>query len=142
MFSKVALARGFGGCRSNGATSPRTRPTAPPWLGQKRMASTAYSSIRSKAVTNFYMGGYSFHADVASGRKRMPCATTPAPTEEGRPAPKSSRGQTPGRPGPLVGGQAPVCALSPTGEMCSACLRQGAAPRNTPGLHLGRGGFG
>ena len=34
------------------------------------------------------------HADVASGRKHMPCATTPAPTEEG-PAPKSSRGRTP-----------------------------------------------
>ena len=32
-------------------------------------------------------------ADIVAHRQRIPCLTTPAPTSEGRPAPKRMRGQ-------------------------------------------------
>ena len=37
------------------------------------------------------MGNKELHEDVVSGKKRIPCLTTPAPSNEGRPAPKSMK---------------------------------------------------
>ena len=36
------------------------------------------------AADSFELGDLQFHSSVAQGRKLMPCATTPAPTDEGR----------------------------------------------------------
>ena len=48
-----------------------------------------------RAASSFKLGGLSFPEGVASGRLRFPCATTPAADENGRPAPRGSRGKTP-----------------------------------------------
>ena len=73
-------------------TRPRLWWLSVKWSPEKGWLHRLQLNTPRKAVTDFYMGGYSFHADVASGRKHMPCATTPAPADKGRPAPKSSRG--------------------------------------------------
>ena len=39
------------------------------------------------------LGGLEFHSSVAQGRGLMPCATTPAPTDDGRAKPRSTRGR-------------------------------------------------
>ena len=47
------------------------------------------------AMSSFVLDGQTFPEGVASGRLSMPTATTPAMDENGRPAPKSSRGKIP-----------------------------------------------
>ena len=47
-----------------------------------------------KSADQFELGDLKFHEGVASGRLRMPCCTTPASDENGRPAPKGARGKT------------------------------------------------
>ena len=42
---------------------------------------------------SFTMPGLSFHEDICSGKRRLPCLTTPAPSDEGRPAPKRMKGK-------------------------------------------------
>ena len=42
-------------------------------------------------LTRYDMDGHSFSDEVQSGRKVLPCYTTPAPTDAGRPAPKSCK---------------------------------------------------
>ena len=48
-----------------------------------------------KAVADFQLDGLSFHPAVVSGRLKLPCATTPAESDNGRPAPRHSRGKVP-----------------------------------------------
>ena len=42
---------------------------------------------------SFTMPGLSFHEDISSGKRTLPCLTTPAPSDEGRPAPKRMKGK-------------------------------------------------
>ena len=44
-------------------------------------------------AASFDLEGLKFDDGVASGRLRMPCSTTPAPDEHGRPAPRSTEGK-------------------------------------------------
>ncbi|CAE7505128.1 PUB3, partial [Symbiodinium sp. CCMP2456] len=46
------------------------------------------------SADTFDLGGLAFHPAVATGRRLMPCATTPAPIDEGRPKPRATRGKT------------------------------------------------
>ena len=48
-----------------------------------------------KAVADFQLDGLSFHPAVVSGRLKLPCATTPAESDNGRLAPRHSRGKVP-----------------------------------------------
>ena len=43
--------------------------------------------------TDLQLDGLRLHTTVASHDKRMPCLTTPAPSDDGRPAPKKLRGK-------------------------------------------------
>ena len=47
------------------------------------------------SADDFDLAGLKFHPAVASGRKCLPCSTTPAPDENGRPAPRNQRGSVP-----------------------------------------------
>ena len=49
----------------------------------------------ARVAASFELGDLQFHSSVAQGRKLMPCATTPAPTDDGRQKPRSTRGRTP-----------------------------------------------
>lgn len=44
-------------------------------------------------VASWDLAGVAFNSAVLSGHHKMPCLTTPAPDERGRPAPKRSRGK-------------------------------------------------
>ena len=44
-------------------------------------------------INNYQLWGYSFSQQVQDGQVRMPCLTTPAPDERGRPAPKRAKGK-------------------------------------------------
>ncbi|CAE7860723.1 unnamed protein product, partial [Symbiodinium necroappetens] len=64
------------------------------WAKRGRWDRLRLTAARS-AADSFELGGLQFHSSVAQGRKLMPCATTPAPTDDGRPKPRSTRGRTP-----------------------------------------------
>ena len=70
--------------------------TACPWSGRRmgRWDRLRLAAVRASA-DSFDLGGLAFHSSVAQGRKLMPCATTPAPTDDGRAKPRSTRGRTP-----------------------------------------------
>ncbi|CAE7346915.1 PUB3, partial [Symbiodinium sp. CCMP2456] len=63
------------------------------WAKKGRWERLRLASARPSADT-FDLGGLAFHPAVATGRRLMPCATTPAPTDEGRPKPRATRGKT------------------------------------------------
>ncbi|CAE7466803.1 PUB3, partial [Symbiodinium sp. CCMP2456] len=63
------------------------------WAKKGRWERLRLASARPSADT-FDLGGLAFHPAVATGRRLMPCATTPAPTNEGRPKPRATRGKT------------------------------------------------
>ena len=63
------------------------------WAKKGKWERLRLASARPSADT-FDLGGLAFHPSVATGRRLMPCATTPAPTEEGRPKPRATRGKT------------------------------------------------
>ena len=60
------------------------------------------AAVRASA-DSFDLGGLEFHSSVAQGRKLMPCATTPAPTDSRRRRPVAGR-WAPVRPMALHGG--------------------------------------
>ena len=66
----------------------RAAAAAQPALGQAATGSIQGGGDR---LTDFDLGGLSF--SVASGRVKLPCSTTPAADESGRPAPRSTRGK-------------------------------------------------
>ena len=47
------------------------------------------------SAADFETQGLYFPDGVAAGRHRMPCCTTPAMDDQGRPAPRGGRGKTP-----------------------------------------------
>ena len=47
------------------------------------------------SAADFETQGLYFPDGVAAGRRRMPCSTTPAMDDQGRPAPRGGRGKTP-----------------------------------------------
>ena len=49
--------------------------------------------VSKDSPDSFTMPGLSFHEDIRSGKRHLPCLTTPAPSEEGRPAPKRMKGK-------------------------------------------------
>ncbi|CAE7613153.1 unnamed protein product, partial [Symbiodinium sp. CCMP2456] len=63
------------------------------WAKKGRWERLRLASAR-RSTDTFDLGGWTFHPSVATGRRLMPCATTPAPTEEGRPKPRATRGKT------------------------------------------------
>ncbi|CAE7487292.1 PUB3, partial [Symbiodinium sp. CCMP2456] len=63
------------------------------WAKKGRWERLRLASARPSADT-FDLGGLAFHPAVAAGRRLMPCATTPAPTDEGRPKPRATRRKT------------------------------------------------
>ncbi|CAE7252463.1 DNMT3B [Symbiodinium sp. CCMP2592] len=60
------------------------------WGRQGRMYQLHLPGPKLSAST-FELRGYTLSKELASGVKAWPCFTTPAPTDEGRPAPKSAR---------------------------------------------------
>ncbi|CAE7892790.1 PUB3, partial [Symbiodinium necroappetens] len=64
------------------------------WAKKGRWDRLRLAAVRASA-DSFDLGGLEFHSSVAQGRKLMPCATTPAPTDDGRAKPRSTRGRTP-----------------------------------------------
>ncbi|CAE7887796.1 unnamed protein product, partial [Symbiodinium sp. KB8] len=64
------------------------------WAKKGRWDRLRLAAARASA-DSFDLGGLAFHSSVAQGRKLMPCATTPAPTDDGRAKPRSTRGRTP-----------------------------------------------
>ncbi|CAE7897784.1 unnamed protein product, partial [Symbiodinium necroappetens] len=64
------------------------------WAKRGRWDRLRLSAARV-AADSFELGDLQFHSSVAQGRKLMPCTTTPAPTDDGRQKPRSTRGRTP-----------------------------------------------
>ena len=50
-------------------------------------------SVRKDEPSSFDMPGLAFHSTVAGGSRSLPCLTTPAPTQDGRPPPKKMKGK-------------------------------------------------
>ena len=65
------------------------------------------------STDDFDLAGLKFHPTVSSGRRCVPCSTTPAPDENGRPAPRNQRRSVP--PDANVG--SPTSGSSPLGTM-------------------------
>ena len=71
------------------------------WCGRPRRHSRRWDRLRldhpRAAATDFDLGTLSFSVALplpaASGRAKLPCSTTPAADESGRPAPRSTRGK-------------------------------------------------
>ena len=53
---------------------------------------------KTTGMTSWPVSGLSFSKEVQNGRCLMPCLTTPAPTDEGRPPPKKSQHERPEKP--------------------------------------------
>ena len=80
---------------ADAAALAKAKPKGPPaHLKKGRWDRLRLAAVRASA-DSFDLGGLAFHSSVAQGRKLMPCATTPAPTDDGRAKPRSTRGRTP-----------------------------------------------
>ena len=110
------------------------------WAKKGRWDRLRLAAVRASA-DSFDLGGLAFHSSVAQGRKLMPCATTPAPTDDGRAKPRSTRGRTPRDADArwLEGGRqfvswhhAPGCQGCPSHP---AARGEGAAPPHTAWVH-------
>ena len=82
-----------------------------------------------KSSADFDLGNLQFDEAVSSGRLKMPCSTTPAADENGRPAPKASRDKMPedSRERWLSGGLQPRERMAPGGRWATP---QAADSRN------------
>ena len=51
-------------------------------------------ALPQQEVGNIEMGGLQFHSDVVTGKRRIPCLTTPSPDPHGRPPPQKHKLRT------------------------------------------------
>ena len=104
------------------------------WAKRGRWDRLCLSAARL-AADSFELGDLQFHSSVAQGRKLMPCATTPAPTDDGRQKPRSTRGRTPRCRRPLGGGGRQFAPWHYTNYTVEAMLQDfwGGAPPSPAG---------
>ena len=77
-----------------------TRTTQHPYRPDQPLKWDKFQGLRRLLVSvekdqpdSFAMPGLSFHASILNGSRTLPCLTTPAPSDEGRPPPKRMKGK-------------------------------------------------
>ena len=91
--------------------SPPT-PTTPS-SGRNTLASDDFAlTPRERAVGDMDLGDLSFDEAVLSGRLKMPCSTTTAADENGRPAQRGERENAGRRSPKVVVRRPPICSIA------------------------------